>query len=422
MYDSLGTFEVSLSIITLDGSDDLGEATFTVVVDGEAPFIPTLGPGNPCTIPDTTATPIIFQTQNGDASCTCNFTNVGPAVAIMDTDSFPSGTVSTIWWGGAGTSQTGGTAPYTVQNGPFPTADSSLTIFEGQGPLGHYAQQGSYNLMHVVEFPGGCTYSAYYVMSWGAALIDFCANAAQSVCYPLEYPLCFGSQAPGTTYTIDWGDDSTQVFTYPNLPVSPNVVGHTYDPSCDSTGTAEGYVITVIATNACEVDTTINEQGPYYVSTPPEPEFTWDPSLVVCQEDSVIFTELITAGYQASEEHALMITFGNGPSKDRTIKGPGYQVTGEMGDIFYFWDPQAGDSQIQVDFTQPGVYAVTLTVQNDFCSPTSHTEYVTVNPIPYVEDDTILICTGDSIDYFPRCTPQYCPTRNHFQLEYLLHW
>ena len=43
VYDSLGTFEVSLSIITLDGSDDLGEATLTVVVDGEAPFIPTLG-------------------------------------------------------------------------------------------------------------------------------------------------------------------------------------------------------------------------------------------------------------------------------------------------------------------------------------------------------------------------------------------
>ena len=80
-----------------------------------------------------------------------------------------------------------------------------------------------------------------------------------------------------------------------------------------------------------------------------------------------------------------------------------------MGDIFYFWDPQAGDSQIQVDFTQPGVYAVTLTVQNDFCSPTSHTEYVTVNPIPYVEDDTILICTGDSIDYFPDVPPNIVP-------------
>ena len=264
--------------------------------------------------------------------------------------------------------------------------------------------------MHVVEFPGGCTYSAYYVMSWGAALIDFCANAVQSVCYPLEYPLCFGSQAPGTTYTIDWGDDSTQVFTYPNLPVSPNVVGHTYDPSCDSTGTAEGYVITVIATNACEVDTTINEQGPYYVSTPPEPEFTWDPSLVVCQEDSVIFTELITSGYQASggtctDDHIWQWTVQGSNNQS----GPGYQVTGEMGDIFYFWDPQAGDSQIQVDFTQPGVYAVTLTVQNDFCSPTSHTEYVTVNPIPYVEDDTILICTGDSIDYFPDVPPNIVP-------------
>ena len=51
VYDSLGTFEVSLSIITLDGSDDLGEATFTVVVDGEAPFIPTLGLETPVQFP-----------------------------------------------------------------------------------------------------------------------------------------------------------------------------------------------------------------------------------------------------------------------------------------------------------------------------------------------------------------------------------
>ena len=106
-------------------------------------------------------------------------------------------------------------------------------------------------------------------MSWGAALVNFCANSAQSVCYPLEYPLCFDSQSPGTSYEIAWGDGDTVSYTYPNLPVYPNIVGHDYPPSCDSAGIAEGYMITVIATNSCEVDTTINSQGPYYVSTPP---------------------------------------------------------------------------------------------------------------------------------------------------------
>ena len=125
-----------------------------------------------------------FPTQNGDASCTCSFPMLVRQWQLW-TQIVSSGTVSTIWWGGAGTSQTGGTALYRAERA-LPTADSSLTIFEGQGPLGHYAQQGSYNLMHVVEFLGGCTYSAYYD-ELGAALIDFVKCCAVSV-LPIGIP------------------------------------------------------------------------------------------------------------------------------------------------------------------------------------------------------------------------------------------
>jgi hypothetical protein len=355
LFDSFGTFEVSLSIITYDGDEDLGESILTVVVDEAPPMVPTLGPGNPCTFVDTLfdaageIDQIIFQTQNGEASCTCFSDNVGPAVSILDTDEYPAGTISVMWWGGAGTTGTGGTAPYTVEDGPFPL--DAPAIFNGQNVYGHYADQGSYNLMHVVEFPNGCTYSAYYVMSWGAAEIDFGSAQGQSVCFPLEYPLGFDIQSPGTTYQIEWGDGFVDEYVYPDLPVLPNEIGHQYAPSCDSIGEAEAYTITVRASNSCTVDTTITTQGPFYVSTPPTPEFEMIPGDVVCQFETIIFSELVEAGFEASggscsDDH-LWEWWIQGENE---LSGYGYEVIeGGMGDIFnLFAPPVSGTNEIEV--------------------------------------------------------------------------
>ncbi|MDA1335714.1 MAG: PKD domain-containing protein [Bacteroidetes bacterium] len=411
LFDSYGTFEVSLSIITYDGEEDLGTETLTVVVEDTPPIVPTLGPGNPCTFVDTLfdesgeIDQIIFQTQNGDASCTCFNDNVGPAVSMLDTDEYPEGTISIMWWGGAGTTGvggTGGTAPYTVEDGPFPLADPS--IFNGQNVFGHYADQGSYNLMHVVEFPNGCTYSAYYVMSWGAAEIDFGSSQAQSVCFPLEYPLGFDIQSPGTTYQIEWGDGFVEEYVYPDLPVLPNVIGHQYAPSCDSIGEAEAYTITVRATNSCTVDTTITTQGPFYVSTPPTPEFEMIPGDVVCQFETIIFSELIEAGFEASggscsDDHMWEWWIEG----ENELSGYGYEViAGGMGDIFnLFAPPVSGTNQIEVYFDQPGNYTVTLSVLNDFCNPTSISHTVQINPVPQVEDLELTICNYSGFDTLP---------------------
>ena len=415
-YADPGTYEVELTIITLDGESNLGSSTLTVEV-GEAPdLIPTLGIGNPCTVLIDTLDTVVFQTQNGDASCTCTFSSAGPAISILDTDQYPDGTISQIWWGGAGSLANGGTSAYTEQTG-FPTFQDSLSIFNGQGSsLGHYSSQGSYDLVHVVQFPDGCLYSAYYVMSWGAALIDFGANAAQSVCYPLGYELSFGSQSPGTTYSIDWGDGEQSVYTYPNLPVSPNVVGHPYNPSCQDLGDAEGYEISVVATNFCPNDTTENVQGPYYVSTAPEPDFTAEPGLAICQFESIEFTEAIDAGFQASggscsDEHIWAWSI-NGSSN---TAGFGYEVTeGEMGDVVDVFNIYSGSESINVSFNLPGAYGITMTVKNDFCSPKDTTKWVIVNPVPIVDDLEFTICNNQSFDTIPNAPPNIVPSGTVF--------
>ena len=95
-YSELGSFEVSLSIVAYDGDLDLGEQTFTVIVEDAPPMIPTLAPGNACTIADTIPAEVkggidqvILQTQNDTVRCTCCIDDAGPAVSMMDTRSVP---------------------------------------------------------------------------------------------------------------------------------------------------------------------------------------------------------------------------------------------------------------------------------------------------------------------------------------------
>ncbi len=420
VYPDPGTYEVELTIVTLDGESNLGSSTLTVEV-GEAPdLIPTLGIGNPCTVMIDTLGTVVFQTLNGDAGCTCTV-EAGPAISILDTDQYPDGTISQVWWGGAGILENGGTSAYTEQSAEtgtsFPTFQESINVFNGQGsPAGHYSSQGSYDLVHVIQFPDGCVYSSYYVMSWGAALIDFGANNAQSVCYPLGYELSFGSQSPGTTYAIDWGDGEQSSYTYPDLPISPNVVEHGYNPSCSEVGVAEGYEITVVATNFCPNDTTENVQGPYYVSTAPQADFTADPGLAICQFETIAFTQEIETGFQASggsctDEHIWAWSI-NGSSD---AAGFGYEVIGgQMGDLVDVFNMYSGSESINVSFNLPGTYGITMTVQNEFCFPTDITKIVVVNPVPIVDDLDLTICNNQSFDTIPNAPPNIVPSGTIF--------
>ena len=421
-YDEEGTYLVSLAITTFDGFLSLGSASFVVQVAEDPPFLPELGPGNSCTVMYDSLGTVTFQTQSGSASCLCteNASNMGPAISLLGTNNYPENTISTIWWGGAGNLGNGATFPFTTQTGnlagndPFPTEIDSLSVFVGQSSnWGHYTSQGSYNLMHVVTFPDGCVFSSYYVMSWGAALIDFCANNAQSLCFPLDYALCFGSQAPGTTYYVDWGDGTDSTFSYPNLPNNPNVLGHLYSPSCvnDSTD-ATDYTITVTAVNNCPTDNpSVNSQGPFYVSTQPSIDFEADPGLQICEGDSITFSEMINPGFEASpggqcsDDHFFAWTVQGSSSFD----GPGYEVVdGVMGDLF--GSPSfSGSDNILIIFEQPGTYDVAISGKNNFCSPTDTTKTVIVYPRPEIEDIELTICNGEIFVVNPPDPPNTVP-------------
>ncbi len=413
-YNTPGTYTVTLNIT--DNGIIFQPATVTVIVSGPPPIIPTIGPGNLCTQTYTSNGVTVFQTSSGNG-CGCLNQNMGPAISLLNTDQYPAGTVAQIYWGGNGTIANGGTSGSTTFNGPFPTSAANTSSFTGQtfagsNNLGHYSGsgasgQGSYNLIYALTFPNGCTYSSYYIMSWGGGLIDFCANSSLTACIPFNYQLCFNSQFPGNTYTINWGDNTPPtVFTYPNLPTYPNVVQHSYAASCTGSGIAVPYNITVTATNLCPNSSTTNSQGPFFVSSLPTANFTQTPNLTICQNQSINFTNSSNGGFSVANGNCSNVyDFGWYINNSSNTSGPGYSVTsGTLGNLGNF-PVVNGSSSMTVLFSTPGTYTVGVEASNIDCGSDILTKTITVLPLPIVPAQTATICSGSSFTVTPVNNP-----------------
>ena len=408
-FDTAGTFEVSLAIVTLDGNVSLGLETLVVQVSEQGPpTLPVLEPANDCTVADTTTGTTIFQTQGfTGTSCQCILPQMGPAIQFVNADDYPDNTTSRIYWGGPGNASNGGTAEYTEQM--LPALEETLFSFPGQiNELGHYSNQGAYQLMHVVQFDNGCTFSAHYVMSWGAAEIDFCSNNSLTVCYPDPFTVCFDTQAPGTEYYLSWGDGSDTTLYYPNLPTYPNELGHLFNPSCTASeidSLEAPYEIQITAVNRCSSEVTVNEPGSISVQASPDPLFTYSTDdLSLCQEDHIVFTQEIVAGLFSGLDSICREDFRfvweiNGTNLPT---GDGYElIQGELGSgILSFLNYQQGTDSIEFLFNEPGTYVVGLKAMNgDYsCQVQEATKIVTVSPIPYITHDEVSICSGELLE------------------------
>jgi hypothetical protein len=174
--------------------------TVTVNVSAPPTSIPSVVPTNACTNDTIINGTLMFQTSSGTNSCSCSSASQGPAIGFTNTANLGAGATINVYWGGAGTSNNGGTAAFTqipsnllqgnsgtLSNFPGQTTASSPTISAANG---HYAGSGaagpgSYNLVYVVNYPNGCSYSGYAVMSWGSGIIDFGANTSVTACIHL---------------------------------------------------------------------------------------------------------------------------------------------------------------------------------------------------------------------------------------------
>jgi len=403
-YATAGTYTATLNISS--AGVPLTQTTVTINVSAAPAVVPTfstVGNANNCEqLYTVNGVPMIQTTGN---NCSCNqFT--GPMISLNNANLLPAGSSATILWGGNGiggasTTFPVGTSNLLAQTFNFPGQQNNNT------PASHYNTPGSYNLMYLVTFPNGCTYSTYVIMSYGAGAISLGTLSAQTQCNPLNYVLTFANQTPGNTYVINWGDGTPNTtYTYPNLPLVPNGVPHQYSPSACLNGVPQPYTITVTATNPCPGSTTTSTIGPFNVNALPLAAFTSVPGNSICQNQSITFTNTSNGGLSINNGQCSNVyNFGWQIDYSSSLSGPGYQITsGTTGDAFNV-PPVNGSGVITVLFTQPGTYSVSLDAINSACGNDNETQTITVNPIPIVPNQTATICSGNTFVIVPQNNP-----------------
>ena len=402
-YPTPGTYTVTYNITHANGA--LTQTTVTVNVSAAPANPPTFASAVGPNCQQTYTVGGIPMIQTTGNNCNCTPSN-GPMIGLNNANQQPAGSTATIHWGANGLGGTTTTFPIGASN----LLNNPFINFPGQqnpGPATHYNTPGSYNLMYLVNYPNGCTYSTYVIMSYGAAAISLGTLSAQTQCNPLIYNLTFANQTPGNTYVINWGDGTPNTtFTYPNLPLLPNGVPHQYAPSSCANGVPQPYTITITATNPCQGSTTTSTIGPFFVNQLPTAAFTSNPGNSICQNQSITFTNTSTGGLSiANGTCNTQYNFNWSVDYWNGLSGNGYQVTsGAMGDPFN--SPVInGSNQITVQFTQPGTYAVSIDATNSACGNDNETQTITVNPIPIVPNQTATICSGQTFVIVPQNNP-----------------
>ena len=401
-YAIAGTYTVTYNISS--AGTPLTQTSITVNVAAAPAVVPTVGPGNACTqMTVVNGIPVYQATGN---NCQCPQNGPGPIVSLTNANVLPAGSSATINWGAIGTGTLSTTFPVGSAN-QLTIASSFPGQQNGAAPASHYNTPGAYNMLYMVTLPGGCVYTYYCIMSYGGGAISLGTLTAQTQCNPLLYNLTFANQTPGNTYVINWGDGTANTtFIYPNLPLLPNGIPHSYSPSPCVNNVPQSYTITVTATNPCANSTTTSTIGPFNVSSLPNASFTSAPSNTICQNQSITFTNTSNGGLSILNNTCSNIyNFGWNINFSPAVNGAGYAVTsGSMGDPFNN-TPVNGSNVITAQFTQPGTYFVSLDATNAACGGDNETQTITVNPIPVVPNQTATICSGSSFSIAPINNP-----------------
>lgn len=197
-------------------------------------------------------------------------------------------------------------------------------------------------------------------------------SASNFACSPGVYPLTFDAQFPGNTYSINWGDNTTSTYSYPNLPISPLTINHTYLPSTCTGTTPGGYPIQITSTNACGPST--SSPAPIYISNAPTPQITQSiPDNTVCVGTTMTFTDSSIPGIYISSTTSCTNTY-NRYWFTSAINAPN-TLSGTLGT--YGSD---GSAALTIAFNQPGTYSVSLVVYNNSCEPDTITKTICVVP------------------------------------------
>lgn len=283
------------------------------------------------------------------------------------------------------------------------SSDTTFTSFPGT--ISHNYTNGFYTLTFTITSVDNCVSSIQYGIFVGNSPQGTLGNPGNlSGCGPFTktFPITNTNiNVPGTTYRIDFGDGTILNYTHPAIPDS---VTHTYNTSScgqtTSTGQQNAYAASMRVVNPC--DEAISTISPIRISTSPTPRISTPRSIYCVNETVSLLDNSIQGGY-ISGSSCL-----SGSFKYWTITpATGWTTASNLGNNGGNPNDASnwtnGANSINVVFTTPGSYTISLRSANDcnLTNPKNVDTVICVTSVPTSSFTTPIdtICAGNNLSF-----------------------
>lgn len=238
-------------------------------------------------------------------------------------------------------------------------------------------ETGKYSLIYSVFYNGNWYKSSDYILFAGQTPKPELGNPNRdNICVGEEITIpIYGTNEPGTKYTITYSDTTALKEEYDDNNPLPAFIKHTYKKnSCGSTYKTtdktfnNAFSVTLKATNECGI--TIKEVGPIYVSSEPKSQIVTEK--VTCVGETIEITnsneeatipDQETGNCTTSFKRIWTIHSSNGNTDFEVISGDLGRITNNnFPNDPFFW--LSGSNKLEIKFKTAGRYIVTLKLAN----------------------------------------------------------
>lgn len=281
--------------------------------------------------------------------------------------------------------------------------------------ISHNYPLGQFTLTHTVT-QNGCTSTMNYVVFNGSSPLVTVAGIGTNTCLPSPYSIDILSNDVPITYTVSFSDGTpVQTFTTSNDTTINHVfntsscgIDYVFAPGLPPIENA--FSATVVAQNFCSVLPTVVTVGPITISTGTTADYSYTPQTPICVLEPVTFSNESDGG-ETVNQNGCDTTYGffwtitpNTFTVNSGSLGSGNGFTGANYDYTQWTN---GTDDIEILFSQPGTYYITMNTGN-FCGSDIHVDSVVIKPEAHLTFSLYnqTVCSGDSSVLFTMTSDQ----------------
>jgi len=281
--------------------------------------------------------------------------------------------------------------------------------------ISHNYPLGQFTLTHTVT-QNGCTSTMSYIVFNGSSPLVTVAGIGTNTCLPSPYSIDILSNDVPITYTVSFSDGTpVQTFTTSNDTTINHIfntsscgIDYVFAPGLPPIQNA--FSATVVAQNFCSVLPTVVTVGPITISTGTTADFSYTPQSPICVLEPVTFTNQSDGG-ETVNQNGCDTTYGfywtitpNTFTVNSGSLGSGNGFTGANYDYTQWTN---GTDSVEILFSQPGTYYVTMNTGN-FCGSDIHVDSVVIKPEAHLTFSLYnqTVCSGDSSVLFTMTSDQ----------------